>query len=53
MLSALTNGVVVLLTLVHRLYEAYRRYLNPPEVALGVPLLAVADGRPGRQRSPA
>jgi cobalt-zinc-cadmium efflux system protein len=39
-LSALTNAVVLLLT-VYIFYEAYQRYLNPPEI-LGVPMLAVA-----------
>lgn len=40
-LSALTNAVVLLLLTVYIFYEAYQRYLNPPEI-LGVPMLAVA-----------
>lgn len=40
-LSALTNAVVLLLLTVYIFYEAYLRYLNPPEI-LGVPMLAVA-----------
>lgn len=40
-LSALANAVVLLLLTVYIFYEAYQRYLNPPEV-LGVPMLAVA-----------
>ena len=40
-LSALTNAVVLLLLTVYIFYEAYQRYLNPPEI-MGVPMLAVA-----------
>ncbi len=40
-LSALTNAVVLLLLTVYILYEAYGRFLNPPEI-LGAPMLAVA-----------
>ncbi|MGO4333294.1 cation diffusion facilitator family transporter [Labrys sp. KB_33_2] len=40
-LSALTNAVVLLLLTVYILYEAYERFLNPPEI-LGAPMLAVA-----------
>jgi cobalt-zinc-cadmium efflux system protein len=40
-LSALTNAVVLLLLTVYILYEAYQRFLNPPEI-LGGPMLAVA-----------
>lgn len=40
-LSALTNAVVLLLLTVYILYEAYERFLNPPEI-LGGPMLAVA-----------
>ncbi len=47
MLSPLTNPVVLLLT-VYIFYEAYQRYLNPPEV-LGVPMLAVAAAGADRQ----
>lgn len=39
-LSALADAVVLLLT-VYIFYEAYQRYLDPPEI-LGVPMLAVA-----------
>ncbi len=40
-LSALTNAVVLLLLTVYIFYEAYHRFLNPPEL-LGGPMLAVA-----------
>lgn len=40
-LSALTNAVVLLLLTIYIFYEAYQRYLNPPEI-LGGPMLAVA-----------
>lgn len=40
-LSALTNAVVLLLLTVYILYEAYQRFLNPPEI-IGGPMLAVA-----------
>ena len=40
-LSALTNAVVLLLLTVYIIYEAYQRFLAPPEV-LGGPMLAVA-----------
>lgn len=40
-LSALTNAVVLLLLTIYILYEAYQRFLSPPEV-LGIPMLAVA-----------
>lgn len=40
-LSALTNAVVLLLLTIYILYEAYQRFLNPPEV-LGGPMLIVA-----------
>ena len=40
-LSALTNAVVLLLLTVYIFYEAYQRFLNPPEI-LGGPMLAVA-----------
>jgi cobalt-zinc-cadmium efflux system protein len=40
-LSALTNAVVLLVLTVYILYEAYRRFLNPPEI-IGGPMLAVA-----------
>lgn len=40
-LSALTNAVVLLLLTIYILYEAYQRFLNPPEI-LGGPMLAVA-----------
>ncbi|WP_371425731.1 cation diffusion facilitator family transporter [Tardiphaga sp.] len=42
-LSALANAVVLLLLTVYILYEAYRRFLAPPEV-LGGPMLIVATG---------
>ncbi|PZQ99660.1 MAG: cation transporter [Cereibacter sphaeroides] len=40
-LSALTNAVVLLLVTVYILYEAYQRFLEPPEI-LGWPMLLVA-----------
>ena len=40
-LSALTNAVVLLLLTIYILYEAYQRFLNPPEILSG-PMLAVA-----------
>lgn len=40
-LSALANAVVLLVLTVYILYEAYRRFLDPPEV-IGGPMLAVA-----------
>lgn len=40
-LSALTNAVVLLMLTLYIFYEAYQRYLNPPEI-LGGPMLAVA-----------
>lgn len=40
-LSALTNAVVLLLLSIFILYEAYERFLDPPEITSG-PMLAVA-----------
>ena len=40
-LSALTNAVILLLLTIYILYEAYQRFLNPPEI-LGGPMLVVA-----------
>ncbi len=40
-LAALTNAVVLLLLTVYILYEAYQRFLSPPEI-IGGPMLAVA-----------
>ena len=40
-LSALTNAVVLLILTIYILYEAYQRFLNPPEILSG-PMLAVA-----------
>lgn len=40
-LSALTNAVVLLLLTIYILYEAYQRFLNPPEI-LGGPMMIVA-----------
>ncbi|MFC5420472.1 cation diffusion facilitator family transporter [Bosea eneae] len=40
-LSALANAVVLLLLTVYILYEAYKRFLAPPEILSG-PMLAVA-----------
>jgi len=40
-LSALTNAVVLLLLTIYIFYEAYQRFLSPPEI-LGGPMLVVA-----------
>ncbi|HMN87010.1 MAG TPA: cation diffusion facilitator family transporter [Bauldia sp.] len=40
-LAALTNAVVLLLLTIYILYEAYERFLDPPEV-VGGPMLVVA-----------
>lgn len=40
-LSALANAVVLLLLTIYILYEAYQRFLSPPDI-LGGPMLAVA-----------
>lgn len=40
-LSALANAVVLLLLTIYILYEAYRRFLQPPEILSG-PMLVVA-----------
>jgi cobalt-zinc-cadmium efflux system protein len=40
-LAALTNALVLLLLTVYILYEAYRRFFEPPEIA-SVPMLIVA-----------
>lgn len=40
-LAALANAVVLLLVTVYILYEAYRRFVDPPEI-LGWPMMAVA-----------
>jgi cobalt-zinc-cadmium efflux system protein len=40
-LSALANAVVLLLLTVYILYEAYKRFLDPPEI-IGGPMLVVA-----------
>lgn len=40
-LSALTNSVVLLLLTIYIFYEAYERFLNPPDI-LGGPMLVVA-----------
>lgn len=40
-LAALLNAVILLLITVYILYEAYQRFLNPPEV-IGLPMLVVA-----------
>jgi cobalt-zinc-cadmium efflux system protein len=40
-LSALANAVVLLLLTIYILYEAYERFINPPEILSG-PMLAVA-----------
>ena len=40
-LSAMANAVVLLLLTLYILYEAYKRFLNPPEILSG-PMLAVA-----------
>lgn len=43
-LSALTNAVVLLLLTVYILYEAYQRFLAPPEVLSGPMLIVAAIG---------
>lgn len=40
-LAALANAVVLLLLTIYILYEAYKRFLSPPEILSG-PMLAVA-----------
>jgi len=40
-LSALTNAVVLLVLAIYIVYEAYRRFVSPPEI-LGAPMLVVA-----------
>lgn len=40
-LSALANAVVLLLLAIYILYEAYKRFVSPPEI-LGMPMLVVA-----------
>lgn len=40
-LSALINAVLLLLLTIYILYEAYRRFLSPPEI-LSTPMLAIA-----------
>ena len=40
-LAALVNAVVLLLLTIYILYEAYRRFIDPPEV-IGLPMLLVA-----------
>lgn len=40
-LSALLNAVVLLLLTIYILYEAYKRFINPPEILSG-PMLVVA-----------
>ncbi len=40
-LSALLNAIVLLLITIYILYEAYKRFLNPPDV-LGLPMIIVA-----------
>jgi cobalt-zinc-cadmium efflux system protein len=40
-LAALLNAVVLLQLTIYILYEAYKRFLSPPEI-LGTPMLAVA-----------
>lgn len=40
-LSAMANAVVLLVLSIYILYEAYQRFLNPPDI-LGGPMLAVA-----------
>lgn len=40
-LSAFVNAVVLLILTIYILYEAYKRFLNPPEILSG-PMLAVA-----------
>lgn len=43
-LSALTNAVVLLLLTVYILYEAYQRFLAPPEIMSGPMLIVAAIG---------
>jgi cobalt-zinc-cadmium efflux system protein len=43
-LSALTNAVVLLLLTVYILYEAYQRFLSPPEILSGPMLIVAAIG---------
>lgn len=43
-LSALTNAVVLLLLTIYILYEAYQRFLSPPEVLSGPMLIVAAIG---------
>ena len=43
-LSALTNAVVLLLLTVYILYEAYQRFLAPPEILSGPMLIVAAIG---------
>jgi cobalt-zinc-cadmium efflux system protein len=43
-LSALTNAVVLLLLTVYILYEAYQRFVSPPEVLSGPMLIVAAIG---------
>ncbi|MGT2440852.1 cation diffusion facilitator family transporter [Bradyrhizobium betae] len=43
-LSALANAVVLLLLTVYILYEAYQRFLSPPEVLSGPMLIVAAIG---------
>jgi cobalt-zinc-cadmium efflux system protein len=40
-LAALLNAILLLLVTIYILYEAYQRFVNPPEV-LGLPMIAVA-----------
>ncbi len=40
-LAALVNAVVLLMLTIYILYEAYKRFLSPPEILSG-PMLAVA-----------
>ena len=40
-LAALLNAVVLLMLTIYILYEAYKRFLSPPEILSG-PMLAVA-----------
>ena len=43
-LSALANAIVLLLLTVYILYEAYQRFLSPPEVLSGPMLIVAAIG---------
>lgn len=43
-LAALTNAVVLLLLTVYILYEAYQRFVSPPEVLSGPMLIVAAIG---------